>query len=490
MATVPNAVELKDIQADVKILLEKKATSGGEGRPMSFEINRLHVGEINAQGITVVRLDELGAENDDAKAKPVKKTMQVVTLPKNDKVSIKDINVSGLRVTLAEEGPALSTIGADASISVGQTDLSGIGYSEKTAKGSVLKAFSLDRGKFEELKLQALGRNGRQYSMDEFFKFFGSTQLAGLDAAASFKEGKTSGKIEVKGQKNRPISALYNVGENRDPDYYSIRMPLSSISLPALHLEIEEHIINIPRAASRATTSHLNDVDVQLKVQFGKEKDGAVPYEVRVESLDVAEMEVFGLEYHNTNPLKKTEILFDKLKPFRIPSIKASGFRFSSAKSIDVFGNGGVLKAGGPGAIEANIAKISGLIKNGNFIADSFNERPAFELGISLFTFTQDSDGNKILTLEKVNGGFPNFVLNQTDPESGKISSIKISSLDKRSLVMDKFTISTDAEGKAVFEATGMKAGGMTVKYTTEEKKDPKQLCQQQWIPKHSMQTR
>ena len=211
LATVPNAVELKDIQADVKILLEKKATSGGEGRPMSFEINRLHVGEINAQGITVVRLDELGAENDDAKAKPVKKTMQVVTLPKNDKVSIKDINVSGLRVTLAEEGPALSTIGADASISVGQTDLSGIGYSEKTAKGSVLKAFSLDRGKFEELKLQALGRNGRQYSMDEFFKFFGSTQLAGLDAAASFKEGKTSGKIEVKGQKNRPISALYNV---------------------------------------------------------------------------------------------------------------------------------------------------------------------------------------------------------------------------------------------------------------------------------------
>ena len=133
-----------------------------------------------------------------------------------------------------------------------------------------------------------------------------------------------------------------------------------------------------------------------------------------------------------------------------------------------------MLKAGGPGAIEANIAKISGLIKNGNFIADSFNERPAFELGVSLFTFTQDSDGNKILTLEKVNGGFPNFVLNQTDPESGKISSIKISSLDKRSLVMDKFTISTDAKGKAVFEATGMKAGGMTVKYTTEEKKGSK----------------
>ncbi len=157
-----------------------------EGRPMSFEINSLHVGEINAQGIKLIMREEPDTESTDPKAKPVKKTIQEVTLPKNDKVSIKDINVSGLRVTLAEEGPTLSTLDKDASVSAGKTDLSGIGYNEKTAKGSVLKAVALHSGKFNALTLDALGRNGREYTLNEFFKFFGQTRLEGLDVSGSY----------------------------------------------------------------------------------------------------------------------------------------------------------------------------------------------------------------------------------------------------------------------------------------------------------------
>jgi hypothetical protein len=205
-----NAVEVKNIQADVKIILDKLAiTDVQEGRPMSIEINNLHVGEINAPGITITMRENPDKDKEDTKTKPAKQTVQEVTLPKSDKVFIKDINLNGLRVTLAEEGTTLSTIGENASVSVGETNLGGIKYTEKTAKGSVLSTIAINKGKFDALTLEALGRNGREYSLKEFFKFFGRTRLEGLDVSGTYKEGKTNVELGAKGKKIIPISIDY-----------------------------------------------------------------------------------------------------------------------------------------------------------------------------------------------------------------------------------------------------------------------------------------
>ncbi len=466
LAPDANAVELKNIQADVKILLEKYPVPGADkGRPMSFEINKIHLDEINAQGIKLIMRDVPGEENVDAKAKakPAKQTVQEVTLPKNDKVSIKDINVSGLRVTLAEEGPTLSTIGNDASVSIGKTDLGRINYNEKTAKGSLLKAIAIHSGKFDALTLDALGRNGREYSLKEFFKFFGRTRLEGLDASGTYADGKTSATVGLTGKKNIPISIDYTDAKDGKPGYYDMRLPLSRVNVPALRIEKDEHTIIIPKPADKTAISYLEDVDAKLRAYIEFDADNKVHYDIYLMSLDIATFNVFGLEYHNKE--KGIDIVFDKLKALKIPNVKAGGFHFSSAKGFDVFGKaGGWATAGGAEeSITASFDQINARLTDGGFLAEKDGGRSALDLDIASLGFTQDAAGNMQVTLGAIHGGFPKMTITQTDTKSGAVTKTTIRSEDNKAVTATGVTIKLNADKNNVIDALGLTAGGIKI---------------------------
>jgi hypothetical protein len=461
-----NAIELKNIKADVKILLEKVAEPGAEpGRPMSVEINNLHIGEINARGIKLVMRDDPDKQSKDPKAKNAKQTVQEVTLPKNDTVSIKDINVSGLRVTLAEEGTTLSTIEKDASLNIGKTDLSGIGYSEKTAKGSVLKAIALHGGKFDALSLNALGRNGREYSLKEFFKFFGTTRLEGLDLRGFYDDGKTSASLGITGQKNTPISIDYHEPDpqNNDPGYYDMSLPLSRINVPNLHIEIGDSTIIIPKPTDKTSISYMKDVDVTLRAYIDFDENNKVHYDIRLEHLDTAELNVFGLEYHNKT--KGIDVVFEKLKPLKIPNVKAGGFHFSSSKGFDVFGKaGGWVTAGSAEqSITASFESIKARLTDGGFLAEKDGGRSALNLDIASLGFAQDKDGNMTITLGAIHGGFPKMSISQTDPKTKAVTKTVISSTDNKAVNASGVTIKLGADNNNVIDALGLTAGGIKV---------------------------
>ncbi len=118
-----------------------------------------------------------------------------------------------------------------------------------------------------------------------------------------------------------------------------MRLPLARINVPALHIEKDEHTIIIPKPADKTAISYLKDVDAKLRayVEFGE--NNKVSYDIYLMSLDIAELNVFGLEYHNK--VKGIDVVFDKLKALKIPNVKAGGFRFSSTKGFDVFGKAG-----------------------------------------------------------------------------------------------------------------------------------------------------
>lgn len=465
MAPDANAVELKNIQADVKILLEKYPVPGADkSRPMSFEINKIHLDEINAQGIKLI-MREVPEEIADAKAKakPAKQTVQEVTLPKNDKVSIKDINISGLRVTLAEEGPTLSTINNDASISVNKTDLSGISYNEKTAKGSLLKAIAIHSGKFDALTLDALGRNGREYSLKEFFKFFGRTRLEGLDASGSYTDGKTSATVGLTGKKNIPIGIDYTETKDDKPGYYDMRLPLSRVNVPALHIEKDEHTIIIPKPADKTAISYLEDVDAKLRAYVEFDADNKVHYDIYLMSLDIATFNVFGLEYHNKE--KGIDVVFEKLKALKIPNVKAGGFHFSSAKGFDVFGKaGGWLTAGSAEeSITASFDQINARLTDGGFLAEKDGGRSALDLDIASLGFKQDAAGNMEIMLGAIHGGFPKMTITQTDTKSGAVTKTTIGSTDNKAVTATGVTVKLGADKNNVIDALGLTAGGIKI---------------------------
>jgi hypothetical protein len=456
-----NAVEAKNIKALVKVFNERKADDPKGARPLSIEVKNLHIGEVAAQGINLMLFEEADTKAADPKKKTTGRKVQEVSLPKKDKVFIRNIKVSGLRVTLDEGVPSLSTTDKDASVKLGQTDLSNLRYSEKSAKGSVLRALALHSGKFDAFTLEAVNRNGRDYSLPEFLKFFGRTRLEGLDAAASYNDGKISGSASVKGKKNVPISIDYHEPtEEGKPGYYSMRLALSRINIPALRIEQGDHQIIIPKPADILYSSNLSDVDVKLRAYVEIGEDDKVNYDIYLDSLDVAQLEVFGMEYHNKK--KGIDVVFDKNKPLFIPNIKAGGFRLSSAKGFGVFGKAGGWANIGEGAasIEASFDSIKAALENGEFLSSSYSRLPGhtLEIDIASMGFHLDSEDNMSITLNNVRGGFPNLILTQTDATTG-IKTTTTVHTQRKAISADKVVLKLNADKSKEFDVTGLAAG-------------------------------
>ena len=154
--------------------------------------------------------------------------------------------MKGLRIVLDEKETRIGAIDEDASITVGKTDVSGIAYKEKTARGSVLRAFSLHKGTFSSLELAAVHRADRSYTLKQFLQFFGRTRLAGLDVAGTYTKGKTSVTVGAQGKKNVPLSIDYVEPTGKQKGFYRIRLPLSRIAVPALDIEKDRHHVVIP----------------------------------------------------------------------------------------------------------------------------------------------------------------------------------------------------------------------------------------------------
>ena len=67
------------------------------------------------------------------------------------------VKLANPRATFEQKNLGVAAaIDDNASINVGKTDVSGIAYKGKTARGGVLQAFSLDKGKFTSLELAAV----------------------------------------------------------------------------------------------------------------------------------------------------------------------------------------------------------------------------------------------------------------------------------------------------------------------------------------------
>ncbi len=463
------AARLTNLLAEVKVVFGKEKSEGVQAEPTIIEIRKLHLDKLTVQGITMTlkEVEQKESEETDKAAKA--KTIQVVTLPRKDKVTINNIDIKGLRVTLDEEATQLSTIDQNASLHLGESDLGGIHYKQKTARGSVLKSLSLRKGKFESLKLDALNRNDRPYSLKEFFKFFGRTRLHGADIEGKYKAGKTKGTIGIKGKKNIPISIDYEVPKDGKPGYHKIRLPLKRVTVPALHLEKDSHIIDIPKAKSRATRSVLNDVDVKLRVYETLSQQGEAQYDVYLDSLQVGLLKVFGLEYHNKE--KGIDVVFDPLKPLHIPNVKAGGFRFSSWKAFDVFGKeGGWLNAAveDDDIISAHFDSISAELSDGSFLAekDSATGRSALDIDIASLGFKYDKDGNITVELGKISGGFPKMTISKTDAATGALSSTTLSSVNNKALAAETVTVFVGADKNTVIDAVGLSAGELTITST------------------------
>lgn len=473
------AIEVKNIQADIKVWIGKDYKDLEFKTGTYIDINSLHIDEISAKGISVLMSEEPDAATADPKKKKTQKPVQEVTLPENDAVFIRDINVAGLRVGLDESGISLATTGTeDASVKLGKTDLSGIGYKEKIGKTRILKALSVHTAKFDKFTLEALGRNGRTYTMKEFLKFFGRTRLEGLDVEASFSDGVNSGTIGVKGQtkkvpksgefpkgiKNVPISIDYIEGKDGKPDYYAMRIPLARINVPALKFEKGDHKITIPRATDPAHTSHMSDIDARINAHVDF-PDGKPVYDIFLEKLSIADFIIFGMKYENKKLGIEAE--FDNVTGLHLPNIEAGGFRLSSAKGFDVFGSRGgyVDVAQGTELIEAGFEKIAATITDGTFLAQKDSGRAAFDIDIASFGYTQDKDGNMAITLGAIHGGFPKFKIRQTDKTTGIVTETIINSTGK-TVQTDKVVIKLNADNTQQIDVEKLVAGGLTVTST------------------------
>jgi hypothetical protein len=471
------AVEVKNLRGDVKVWLEKYYEGIDVKRDLTIDINSLEIGEIDAQGISFIMREDASAETDPKKKKTAK-TVQEVSLPKEDKVSITGIKVSSLRISLPDTGATLSTTGTDdASVQLGKSDLGGIKYTEKKVKGTVLKALNIHSAKFDSLTFEAMGRNGRQYTPKEFLKFFGRTRLEGLEASASYSDDSTKVSAGVMGQKkitkdglkNVPISIDFHEATDKDPEHYSLRLPLSRINLPALDIVNGDHHIIIPKPTDKYSLSYLSDVDVKLRAYVKIPDEGKVSYDIYLDSLDIGKMIVYGLEYHNSK--LGVDVVFDKVAPVSIPDIKAGGFRFSSTKGFDVFGKAGgwIDAAVGPGKdIEASFASIKARLEDGQFLAESDKGRSALDINIASMGYRQDKDGNMSITLQSITGGFPKMKISQTDPVTKARTVTDISSIDK-ALYAEKVVVKLNADKTKEVEAEGLSAGGLKI-VSTETK--------------------
>lgn len=473
------AVRLTNVQADVLVHFARegrKTYNAKEdtieesgGRPMSVEIRRLYIKEISAKGLSVSLFEYNKLKEGEAQAGL--RTVSEVQLPKTDDVTIADLEVTGLKVILHKEKTEFGTIEDDAAITLGKTDLSGISYKEKSARGSVLQSLTVNRGKFNALTLEALGRNGRTYTTREFFKFFGKTRIEELDAQGTYQSGKTKTTVGLKGKQGKPISVDYVEAKEEQAGYYKVRLPLERVTLPALHIEKDGHEIIIPKPKRGAPASQAIDVDVQLRAYVDFNKKDKLVYDLYLDALSIRDLQVFGMEYHNKT--KGIDVVFAPEKPLHIPDVKAGGFRYTSWKGIDVFGKKGgwVEAAQGVELIEASVESIHAAITDGSFLAekDTSTGRSALDVNIESFGFRWDKEDNMFISLGAVSGGFPKFTIAQTDPVSGTRSTTVISSKDNTAIVSSGIKVKLGADKNQVIEATGLSAGAITLTHTTEK---------------------
>jgi hypothetical protein len=476
------AIHLTDLQADVKVYFAKEGRKSYNaekdeieetgGRPMSVEIRKLSIREIKAKGLTV-RMNEFSKPKKEG-ASPKLLSVSEVRLPKSDDVSIQDLNVEGLRVILDKDNTKFQTLGEDASVKLGKTDLSGITYKEKSARGSVLQSLVVHRGKFNALTLEALGRNGSTYTIKEFFKFFGKTRLAELDASGTYTSGKTSATVGFKGKKGKPISVDYVEGKDDKQGYYNVRLPLEKVTIPALHIEKDGHEVLIPKPKRGAPSSQALDVDVSLRAYADFNKKDKLVYDIYLDALSIRDLQVYGLEYHNK--AKGIDVVFSADKPLHIPDVKAGGFRYTSWKGIEVFGKKGgwVEAAQGIEVIEASVDTIHAAITDGSFLAekDTATGRSALDVNLESFGFRWDKDGNMFISLGAISGGFPKLKITQTDPATGAKSTTEIGSKDNKAVAASGVEIKLGADKNNVIEATGLAAGAITLTHVSEKGKE------------------
>ena len=355
----------------MKVIFGKEGVENEAGRPTIVEISRIYLKKLSARGITV-RLYETTTTEEGSKERIADGKVQEVSLPKDDQVFINNLEVKGLRITLGKDSTTFSSLDDDASITTGKSDLGGIKYRERSSRGAVLKALAIHSGTFNKLTLEALGRNGREYTPKQFLQFFGRTRLHGAKISGSYSDGKTSGTIGIQGQRNIPLSIDYIEPEG-EKGYYKIRLPLKRIKVPALKLEKSPHTVVIPKPKYKKYTTYLEDVDVKLRAYIDDSGPaGKILYDVYLDSLDIAQLSVFGLEYHNSE--KGIDVVFSPDKPLHIPNVKAGGFRFSSWKAFDVFGKeGGWLKAAAEKdeIISAHFESIAAELTDGTFLAEN-----------------------------------------------------------------------------------------------------------------------
>ena len=454
------AVQLDEVSAGVKVTFGEEKQGNRPAVPMVVDISDVHVGKLTAQGI-VLQAFEAEEAGETAKTKTGPKTIQEVALPIGDPIEIAGIDVKGLRITLDEKETHIGAIDEDASIAIGKTDLSGIAYKEKTARGGVLQAFSLQKGKFDSLTLEAIHRAGRSYNMRQFLQFFGKTRLAGADLEGTYTKGKTSVSVGAKGKSNVPISIDRVEPSGKEKGFYEIRLPLSRITVPGLDIEKDGGRIVIPRAASAATTTVASDVDVTLKVYLDFDAAGNAVYDVYLESLSVGDFKVYGLEYHNK--AKGIDVKFDPAQPLHIPNVKGGGFRFSSFKGLDVFGkDGGWLKAGAEGQVlSAHFEKISAALEG--VLAEKANGRSALDIDIESVGFRLDQAGGMTISLGKIAGGFPKMSITQVDAKTKAKTVTTIGTRSGKTITVGSLDITLNPDGSKVFDAKELKAGDLTV---------------------------
>jgi hypothetical protein len=467
-----DAVQLDEVSAAVMVSFGSEGP-GEADVPTVIDIDHVNVGKLTARGVVLQSFEAEETDPAKAKKKTGPKTIQEVALPKTDPIEIDGIEVKGLRITLDEKETRLSATGEDASILAGKTDLSGIAYKEKTARGSVLQAFNLQKGKFDSLELSAVHRAGRSYTLKQFLQFFGRTRLAGLDVEGTYTKGKTSVSVGVKGKSDVPLSIDYIEPEKQEgvetaskqKPYYRIRLPLSRITVPALHIETDDQTIVIPKAASSAATSTATNVDVTLNAYIDFDPAGNVIYDVYLESLGIADLKVYGLEYHNKT--EGIDVKLDPAQPLHIPNVKGGGFRFSSWKAFDVFGKeGGWLKAAAEEGqiISAHFESISAALADGKFLAEKDTSgRSALDIDIGSFGFKRDKAGAMTISLGKIAGGFPKMSITQTDPKTKAQTVTTIGTLSGKTIAVDSLDITLDADGNKIFDAKGLKAGDLSV---------------------------
>lgn len=484
--TYENAVKVTNIIADIKIALEKRKDKNDpkseQIRPMTIEVNNFHIGKVEAEGITATLEDQPEEKAPEKGKKPSPLKKQIIQIPKGKRISLEDINIAGLGVKMLETTDEKDSTqkksetklydtnaGGDTKVSTGKGNFTGLSYTQTTKGKQDLLKVALSKGVFDGIDLKKVNSEGRDYSLKEFFKFFGSETLAGLDLGMDITKNKTTASVHIKGKKT-PIS-IEDAG-----GHFNIRLPLAYINIPKLHVQEGAHIIDIP-AAQKGKMSRFNDVDAHLRLKQGENAN-----DLYIDKLDVLDFEMYGLDY--TNKEDKFNIKFSNDKPIHIKNFKMGNFHLHlPEKGKSSFGatndKGGLITMD---SIEANADNISAALSNGG----SFNTENA-SVSTGGFSFTMFKDGGLAIEVNSLGVGLPTATINTID-EKGKKSkytinmdetrkALKMLYIDNMGIVLNPYE-SVDEKTKEAktayrthFWVTNPKVAGF--EFTMPDLKDP-----------------